>query len=95
MKITVEDVRQVAALARLELGPDEEKLLVGQLDTILGYVEKLRQLDTEGVPPTSHVTEVGPALRDDLVRNGPDVEALLANAPERSGSFFRVPKIIE
>jgi len=95
MKITLEDVRHVALLARLELSPDEERLFVGQLDAILGYVDQLNELDTAGVPPTSHVVEMKTPFRDDRVDNGPDVENLLANAPERSGAFFRVPKIIE
>lgn len=95
VKISVEDVRHVALLARLELSPEEEGLFVAQLDTILGYVRKLDELDTEGVPPTSHVLELGAVFRDDAVANRPDVEALLQNAPERSASFFKVPKIIE
>jgi aspartyl-tRNA(Asn)/glutamyl-tRNA(Gln) amidotransferase subunit C len=95
MTIRPEDVRQVAALARLELSPEEEQSLMTDLQAILGYVEKLRELDTEGVPPTAHVLDVGAVLREDEVRNEPDVEALLANAPDRWQGFFRVPKIIE
>ena len=95
MKITVEDVRHVAALARLDLSAAEEEKLVAELGAILGYVEALAELDTEGVPPTAHVLDVGPAFRDDEVRNGPEVDALLENAPDRWQGFFRVPKIIE
>jgi len=95
MKITRDDVRHVAALARLALSSEEEEKLAVELEAILGYVEKLGELDTEGIPATAHVLDAGPALRDDEVRNGPDVDGLLANAPDRSGSFFRVPKIIE
>ncbi len=95
MKISVDDVRHVALLARLELSPEEEGLLVRQLDTILGYIDKLNELDTEGVAPTSHVLELGAVFREDVVENRPETEALLRNAPERSGNFFKVPKIIE
>lgn len=95
MKITVEDVRHVAALARLDPSAEEEEKLVAELGAIIGYVDALAELDTEGVPPTAHVLDVGPAFRDDEVRNGPDVDALLANAPDRWQGFFRVPKIIE
>ena len=95
MTIRPRDVRHVAALARLELSPQEEQSLLTDLQAILGYVEKLRELDTEGVPPTTHMLDVGAALREDEVRNEADVEALLANAPDRWQGFFRVPKIIE
>ncbi len=95
MKISLADVRHVAALARLDLSAAEEEKLVTELGSILGYVEKLGELDTEGVTPTAHVLDVGPAFREDEVRNGPEVDALLGNAPDRWQSFFRVPKIIE
>ncbi len=95
MKITRDDVRHVAALARLALCAEEEEKLAAELEAILGFVEKLGELDTEGIPATAHVLDVGPVFREDEVRNGPQVEALLENAPDRSGSFFRVPKIIE
>jgi aspartyl-tRNA(Asn)/glutamyl-tRNA(Gln) amidotransferase subunit C len=95
MKITREDVRHVAALARLELSADEEERLVADLEAILGHVETIGELDTEGVPPSAHALDVAPAFRDDEVQNAPDVEALLANAPDRWQAFFRVPKIIE
>ena len=95
MKITREDVRRVAELARLELAPDEEAALAGDLGAILGYVEKLAELDVSGVPPTAHVLDVGGVFREDRVDNAPNVERLLANAPDRWQGFFRVPKIIE
>jgi len=85
----------VAALARLELSAAEEERLAADLEAILGYVKALDELDTEGVPPTAHALDVASAFRDDEVRNTPNVESLLANAPDRSQSFFRVPKIIE
>jgi aspartyl-tRNA(Asn)/glutamyl-tRNA(Gln) amidotransferase subunit C len=95
MTITREDVRRVAELARLELSPDEEERLAGELGAILGYVAKLAELDVAGVPPTANALDVGGALRDDVVENRPDADRLLANAPDRWQDFFRVPKIIE
>lgn len=95
MSLTVENVRQVATLARLRLGAAEEAQLADQLGAILSYVEKLAQVDTTGVEPFSHGVDYSNALRDDRVTNQADAEALLANAPDRDESFFKVPKIIE
>ena len=88
MKITRAEVRHVAALARLELSAEEEERIAGEL-------EKLDELDVTNVAPTAHVFDVGAAFREDEVRNGPAVEELLGNAPDRWQGFFRVPKIIE
>jgi aspartyl-tRNA(Asn)/glutamyl-tRNA(Gln) amidotransferase subunit C len=95
MKITRAQVRHVAALARLELTAEEEERIAGELESILGYVEKLDELDVANVAPTAHVFDVGPAFREDEVLNEPAVEELLRNSPDRSQGFFRVPKIIE
>lgn len=95
MKLTREDVRRVAVLARLSLTPDEEERLTEQLDKILQYVEKLERLDTTGVEPLAHAVDIVNAFRDDRVTRSPDPEALLANAPARENTFFKVPKIIE
>lgn len=95
MKITREEIREVAMLARLELSPTEEEALTEQLDRILQYVEKLNQLDTENVEPLAHVVDMVNAFREDRVVNRPSPDALLANAPAREKHFFKVPKIIE
>jgi aspartyl-tRNA(Asn)/glutamyl-tRNA(Gln) amidotransferase subunit C len=95
MKISREQVRHVAALARLELSPKEEERIAGELESILGYVDKLNELDVSNVEPTSHVFDVGMAFREDEVCNRPAVDELLENAPDRWQDFFRVPKIIE
>jgi aspartyl-tRNA(Asn)/glutamyl-tRNA(Gln) amidotransferase subunit C len=94
-KITLEMVRHVARLARLELSEAEEQSLRGDLNDILVYVEKLNELDTSAIEPTTQVGDAGTPLRDDVVTNRPAPEAMLANAPAREGSFFKVPKIIE
>jgi aspartyl-tRNA(Asn)/glutamyl-tRNA(Gln) amidotransferase subunit C len=95
MKITRKDVEQVARLARLELTPEEADTFTVQMDAILAYVDKLNELDTTGIFPTSHAVPMENAFRDDVARPGIGVEAALANAPDRSGSFYRVPKVIE
>ena len=93
--ITREEVERIAALARLSLSNDEAERMVAELDTILGYVETLAEVDTEGISPTSHVISLPTPLRED--RGGPslDPEMALANAPEREGTAFVVPKVIE
>jgi aspartyl-tRNA(Asn)/glutamyl-tRNA(Gln) amidotransferase subunit C len=95
MTISVADVEHVARLARLELGTEEIKLFAGQMDAILGYVEKLKELNTDGIVPTSHAVPMENAFREDKVRVSIGVEKTLANAPDRVESFFRVPKVIE
>jgi len=95
MKITREDVQRVATLARLRLTSEEETSLTAQLDSILLYMDKLNELDTSQVEPFTHAVDLVNALREDLVTNQPNAEALLANAPEKDETFFKVPKIIE
>jgi len=95
MPITLEEVRRIALLARLSLTEREEAEMTVQLDHILEHFQRLNDLDTEGVEPTAHITPMETPFRDDVVRNRPDVETLLANAPARDGNYFRVPKIIE
>jgi aspartyl-tRNA(Asn)/glutamyl-tRNA(Gln) amidotransferase subunit C len=94
-KITLEQVRHVARLARLHLSPDEETRIQTDMSAILGYVEKLGELDTNDVPPTTQVGEPGTPMRDDEVTNHPAPDQMLANAPAHQGNFFKVPKIIE
>jgi aspartyl-tRNA(Asn)/glutamyl-tRNA(Gln) amidotransferase subunit C len=89
------DVEHVARLARLHLTDDELERMRVQLDAILAYVDKLAALDVEGVEPTSHAVPLVNVMRPDEVRASlPQTEAL-ANAPDRAGEFFRVPRIIE
>ena len=95
MKITVSDVEHVARLARLELGEEEKLLFAGQMDAILGYVEKLKELPTDDILPTSHAVPMENAFRPDEARPSLGVEAALANAPEATQGCFRVPKVIE
>jgi aspartyl-tRNA(Asn)/glutamyl-tRNA(Gln) amidotransferase subunit C len=95
LKITMEEVDHVARLSRLSLTDAEKQRMRRELDGILSYIDKLRALDTEGVPPTSHAVPMTNVMRDDEPRPSFSQEEMLANAPDRSGEFFRVPKIIE
>ena len=93
-RISADDVRKVAQLARLELTADTIATYTGQLERILDYVAQLEQVDTEGVPPTTRAVEVVNVTRDDRVDPTPVREELLGLAPEREGDFVRVPKIL-
>ncbi len=95
MAITRAEVSHVARLSRLALSSAEEDRLGEQLGNILGFIKQLDRLDTRDVVPTSHAVEMGTPFRDDAVQPFGDKEALLANAPDREGDFFRVPRIIE
>jgi aspartyl-tRNA(Asn)/glutamyl-tRNA(Gln) amidotransferase subunit C len=94
MKITKEEVEKVAALARLELADQEVDQMTRQLDTILSYVAKLDELDTTGIPVTTHTQDVTNAFRDDVVQESLSRDQALANAPRKSDKAFIVPKII-
>jgi aspartyl-tRNA(Asn)/glutamyl-tRNA(Gln) amidotransferase subunit C len=93
--ISRQDVEHVARLARLALGDAELERMREQLGGILAYIDALRALDTAGVEPTSHAVPLVNVMREDAPRPCvPQAEAL-ANAPDRSDAFFRVPRIIE
>ena len=93
-KITADDVRKVAQLARLELPEETIATYTGQLERILDYVDQLQAVDTEGVATTTRAVEVVNATRDDRVETTDVREDLLNQAPLREGDFFRVPKIL-
>ena len=93
-RITADDVRKVAELARLALPEQKIATYTGQLERILDYVAHLEAVDTTGVPPTTRAVEVVNVTRADRVEPTPVREALLDQAPQREGDFFRVPKIL-
>ncbi|MGD2100465.1 MAG: Asp-tRNA(Asn)/Glu-tRNA(Gln) amidotransferase subunit GatC [Desulfobacterales bacterium] len=95
MKITKEEVLYVARLARLDLDADAVDRFAGQIDEILGYIDKLNQVDTEGIQPTSHAISLTNAFRADEQRQHLDRKWALANAPEEEEGQFLVPKIID
>jgi len=89
------DVEHVARLARLALTDAEIERMREQLNGILAYIEKLNELDTSDVEPTSHAVPLVNVMRDDEAGPCLPREEALANAPDRAGEFFRVPRIIE
>ncbi len=89
------DVKYVAHLARLALTPEEEKKLSAQLGNILGYIEKLRELDVSSVEPTAHAMPMVNVTRADEIRPSLPHEEALRNAPKQAGGLFVVPKIVE
>jgi aspartyl-tRNA(Asn)/glutamyl-tRNA(Gln) amidotransferase subunit C len=95
MKIDSKLVDRIAGLARLSLSDYEKESLQADLNNILSYVEKLNRLDISGVEPTSHVLDLANITREDEPRPAMPVDEALSNAPDRSGNFYRVPKIIE
>jgi aspartyl-tRNA(Asn)/glutamyl-tRNA(Gln) amidotransferase subunit C len=95
MKVDRKDVEYVAMLARIELSEEEKDLYSEQLSTILDFFDRLKEVDTEDVPPTSHVLDLVNAYRPDQVRPSLDVDEVLRNAPDRANRYFRVPKILD
>ena len=95
MAVTVDEVRGVAELARLRFSPAEEERLTEDLNRILQYMDKLNELDTEGVEPTSHVLPLGNAFRRDEVDPSHMVTEILDAAPQRRGRYIKVPRIID
>ena len=95
MKISKNDVVKVAELARMEVTEQETEIFTDQLGNILEYIEKLNELDTDNVEPTSHVLEISTPLREDKVVNWLSIEEVLQNAPESEDDFFVVPQVID
>lgn len=95
MKLSPEQVRHVARLARLQLSEAEVEQYGAQLSAILGHVEQLQALDVSGVPPMTHASDEPTRYRDDAVEPGLGAERAVQNAPEKSGTSVAVPKIIE
>ena len=95
MPLTLEEVKHIANLARLELSEDELKRYRGQLSAILDYFQQLESVDTENVPPTANVSDGQTVLRDDQTRPGLTLDELLKNAPESAERLFRVPPVFE
>ena len=95
MSITVKDVQHVAKLARLNLTPEEENMFTGQLNAILQYADKLKELDTDNVEPTTHVLPLSNVMREDIARDSLPVEKVMLNAPDEEDGQFKVPAVLE
>jgi aspartyl-tRNA(Asn)/glutamyl-tRNA(Gln) amidotransferase subunit C len=95
MSVTSEQVRHIAKLARIAMSDEELDRLVPELNNILGWVEQLGEVNTNGVEPLTAVIEQKLRLREDRVNDGNIRDEVLANAPEAQHGFFAVPKVIE
>src|SRR5437763_406062 len=95
MSVSPEQVRHIAKLARIAMSDDETERLVPELNAIIGWVEQLGEVNTDGVEPLTAVIEQKLRLRDDVVTEGDIRDEVLANAPEAQHGFFAVPKVIE
>ncbi len=94
MSVTIDDVRKIAALSHLEFNDEELQTYTGQLNQILGYVDKLRELDTTDVEITYHPVDLPLQLREDEVGESLPVEKALENAPQKTWQYFVVPKVV-
>ena len=95
MSVNHEQVRHIAKLARIAMGEEELARLVPELNNILGWVEQLGEVNTDGVEPLATVIDQKLRLRDDVVTDGDIRDDVLANAPDAQHGFFAVPKVIE
>ncbi len=94
MSVTIENVAYIAELARLRFTPEEQEKMTRELNMILHYVEKLNEIDTEGVEPLSTIHDQANVLREDVEMPSISNDAALRNAPDRQDRFFKVPKVI-
>jgi aspartyl-tRNA(Asn)/glutamyl-tRNA(Gln) amidotransferase subunit C len=95
MSVSPEQVRHIAKLARIAMSDEELDRLLPELNNILGWVEQLGEVNTDGVEPLTAVIDQKLRLRDDVVNDGDCRDDVLANAPEAQHGFFAVPKVIE
>ena len=95
MKVTKEDLQNVAVLSRLAIPADQEDKYIDQMDKILTYMDNLSELDTENVKPTTYALPMQNVFRKDEVKESLDREAALANAPLKEDGYFKVPKVLE
>jgi aspartyl-tRNA(Asn)/glutamyl-tRNA(Gln) amidotransferase subunit C len=95
MSVSPDQVRHIAKLARIAMSDDEIERLAPELNNILGWVEQLEEVNTDGVEPLATVIDQKMRLRDDVVTVGDIRDEILANAPEAQHGFFAVPKVIE
>jgi len=95
LKIERKEVEHVAQLARLQFDKTQLEMFVHQLNTVLEYFEKLQEVNTNGIEPTSHAVVMNNVFRDDWAEDFPEKGLLFANAPSKEKGCFKVPKIIE
>ena len=95
MSLTKDDVRKIAFLARIRVPEDRLEPLSGELNNIVGWVEQLSEVNTDGVEPMTSVVEADTPMRKDVITDHGISDKILANAPDGEGAFFAVPKVVE
>lgn len=95
MSLSVKDVEHVAKLSRLSFKDEEKKDFTEKLNSVVDYIEKLEEVDVEGVKPTYHALEVKNVFREDVMKPSFKREAIIANAPDAEGGCFKVPKVVK
>ncbi|MBC5773841.1 Asp-tRNA(Asn)/Glu-tRNA(Gln) amidotransferase subunit GatC [Pontibacter sp. KCTC 32443] len=95
MSTDIQTIRKLAHLARLEFNEEKEQEMLGDLNKILNWVDKLRELDTENIEPLTHMTAEVNVMREDVAQNTVTHEEALLNAPKKDSDYFRVPKVLE
>ena len=95
MRLTTDEVKHIAALARVGITDEEVERMRGQLSDILDHFDVLQQVDTEGVDPTGHLAELQSVMRDDEARESSPKDEMLANAPQQEGAYIRVKAVLE
>lgn len=95
MSVDIATVKRVARLSRIAVDEDQAARLVGELNTILGFVEQLNEVAVEGVEPMTSVIPLEMKKRADIVTDGARANDIVANAPAHADSFFLVPKVVE
>ena len=94
MPITIKDVEYIAGLAKLELSEAEKRKFAKELDKIIKYIDQLKEVDTENIPPTSHIIPMENVLRENKVEISLSQDEALTNAPDKKDEYFKVPKVI-
>ncbi len=95
MSVDIDTVKRVAKLARIEVSAQQAEKMQGDLNTILGFVDQLNEVDIEGVEPMTSVVDVAMKKRVDVVNDGDKADDIIANAPASEDNFFMVAKVIE
>lgn len=95
MSLDPATVRRIAKLARIRVDDAQVEALRSDLNSILGWIEQLDEVDVSGVAPLTGGTQMALRLREDVVTDGGAAEAVLSNAPDRNGDYFAVPKVVE
>ena len=95
MSVTIDNVKRVAKLARIAVSDERAETMQGELNTILGFIDQLKEVDIEGVEPMTSVVDAAMKKRVDVVNDGDKADDIIANSPASEDNFFMVPKVIE